>query len=291
VFGLPLAGARSALFPFVQLSPALRLGLWADVLASPRAIGLVSASERQLMRQYVRAAVPNDELVGIGIERSPQHAYPRHQQDPADNLVEDDGPAADGEDDAPPSPLERRGVPFRRRHRLYGSFALYGGRLDPDNGCQEMLDYFDSYAATDGASLALVLMGVKMMRVGDAPYLRQAGVLPDRDRMVAYEAADVTIAPASSDLLAESVLESFAVGTPVLASARNAAAVEHCSKANAGLYYANRDEFVECLTLLAGEPSLRHRLGENGRRYVDEHYRWDGVVMRLERMLGRIRSR
>ena len=45
-------------------------------------------------------------------------------------------------------------------------------------------------------------MGVKMMRVGDAPYLRQAGVLPDRERMVAYEAADVTIAPASSDLLA-----------------------------------------------------------------------------------------
>ena len=289
VFGLPLASSRSVLFPYVQLTPALRLGLWADVLASPRAIGLVSAAERPLMRRFVRAAVSNEELVGIGIERSPQHSYPRHQQDPADDLVDDDGPAADAEEQE--SPLAGRGIPFRRRHRLYGSFALYGGRIEPDNGCQEMLDYFDSYAAANQDPLSLVLMGVKMMRVAEAPYLLQAGVLPDRERMVAYEAADVTIAPASADLLAESVLESFAVGTPVLASARNAAAVEHCSKANAGLYYENRDEFVECLTLLANNHSLREKLGNNGRRYIEEHYRWDGVVTRLERLLGRIRGR
>ena len=93
-------------------------------------------------------------------------------------------------------------------------------------------------------------MGVKMMKVPDEPYIRLAGVLPDRERMVGYEAADVTIAPASDDLLAQPLLESLAVGTPVLASARNDAAVEHCRRANAGLYYANREEFVEALRLL-----------------------------------------
>ena len=277
VFGLPMVSARSILFPYLQLSPTLRLGLWAEVLASARAIGLVSAAERSLMRDYVRAGVTNEEVVGIGIERSPGHAYPRHQQDPADDQVSDDGPAPDGDGSAE-SPLEGRGIPFRRRHRLYDSFALYGGRVEADNGCQEMLDYFDTYATAEPDPLSLVLMGVKMMRVGDAPYLRQAGVLPDRDRMVAYEAAEVTLAPATSDLLAEAVLESFAVGTPVLASARNAAAVEHCSKANAGLYYENREEFVECLKRLASDAPLRQKLGNNGRRYIEEHYRWDGVV-------------
>src|SRR5262249_30868200 len=138
--------------------------------------------------------------------------------------------------------LNDRGIPFRRRHRLYGSIVLYGGRIEPDNGCEEMLEYFDAYAAHDDET-ALVLMGVKMMKVPDEPYVRQAGVLPERERMVAYEAADVTIAPGSDDPLALSVLESFAVGTPVLASARNAAAVEHCRRSGAGLYYANREEF------------------------------------------------
>jgi glycosyltransferase involved in cell wall biosynthesis len=290
VFGVPLAQGRSVLFPYLQLGPTLRLSLWRDVLTAPRALGLLSASERPLLRDYIGAAVAHDELVGIGIERSPQQSYPRHQQDPSDTLVDEDEAPAEAEEATEP-PLEGRGVPFRRRHRLYGALALYGGRLEPDNGCQEMLDYFDTYASSPDATLGLVLMGVKMMRVADAPYLRQAGVLPDRERMVAYEAADVTIAPASSDLLAESVLESFAVGTPVVASARNAAAVEHCSKANAGLYYENRDEFVECLRLLATDASLRQKLGENGQRYIEQHYRWDAVVARLEHVLGQGRAK
>jgi glycosyltransferase involved in cell wall biosynthesis len=289
VFGLPLATERSVLFPCVELTPTLRFGLWPDTLSSARAIGWISAAERRLVRNYLRTTIAHEELVGIGIERSPQRSYPRHQQDPADDLVDEDGPATDDDDNTPA--FEDDGVPFRRRHRLYESFALYGGRVEADNGSQEMLDYFEGYAASTENPLQLVLMGMKMMRVREAPAIRLAGMLPDRERMVAFEATDVTIAPASSDLLAESVLESFAVGTPVLASARNEAAVEHCCKANAGLYYGTREEFVECLQLLTNDHALRETLGENGRKYVDEHYRWDAVVARLERLLGRIRSR
>src|SRR4030095_8849239 len=130
-----------------------------------------------------------------------------------------------------------------------------------------MLQYFDNYASSNGDTL-LVLMGVKMMKVPEEPYVRQAGVLPDRERMGAYEAGDVTIAPGSDDPLALSVLESFAVGTPVLACARNAAAVEHCRRAGAGLYYANRQEFVEALRTLMSRNKLREQLGESGRQYV-----------------------
>jgi glycosyltransferase involved in cell wall biosynthesis len=153
-----------------------------------------------------------------------------------------------------------------------------------------MLDYFDSYAAADGDT-SLVLMGIKMMRVPDEPYLRQAGVLPDRDRMIAYEAADVTLVPGSDDPLAQTVLESFAVGTPVLASARNDAAVEHCRRANGGLYYANRNEFVEGLRMLMTRSKLREQLGESGRQYVRQHYRWDAVLGRFERLVMTVRNR
>jgi glycosyltransferase involved in cell wall biosynthesis len=181
-------------------------------------------------------------------------------------------------------------VPFRRRHRLYGNFALYGGRVEPDNGCEEMLEYYDAYAAGNGDT-SLVLMGVKMMKVPEEPYIRMAGVLPDRERMVAYEAADVTIAPASDDLLAQPLLESLAVGTPVLASARNEAAVEHCRRANAGLYYASREEFVEALRTITTNHRLREKLGENGRQYVRQHYRWEAVLGRFDRLVGKVRAR
>jgi glycosyltransferase involved in cell wall biosynthesis len=106
--------------------------------------------------------------------------------------------------------------------------------------------------------------------------------------MTAYEAASVTIAPASDDLLSQSLLESLAVGTPVLANAGNEAAVEHCRRANAGLYYSSRGEFVGALAELQAS-RLRERMGENGRRYIKHHHQWDAVLGRFERLIGRVR--
>ena len=291
VHGIAVAPERSVLFPCLRPGPVLRFGLWRDLIASAKAIGLVSGAERKLLHSYIGALPPHEELVGVGIDPSHRQAYPRHQQDPADEPVAEDD-TNDGADDNvdPDDDRADRGIPFRRRHRLYGSMALYGGRIEPDNGCEEMLEYFDAYAANDGET-ALVLMGVKMMKVPDEPYVRQAGVLPDRERMVAYEAADVTIAPGSDDPLALSVLESFAVGTPVLACARNAAAVEHCRRSGAGLYYATRQEFVEALRMLMTRHKLREQLGESGRQYVRQYYRWDAVLGRLERLVTLVRAR
>jgi glycosyltransferase involved in cell wall biosynthesis len=293
VHGIHVAPERSILFPHLELRPTLRFGLWEEILSAPRAVGFMSASERRLARGYVRAAPQYEETVGIGIDPPPQQTYPRHQQDPADTHVLDDERlpmSRQDEDASEPAYLEGRGIPFRRRHRLYGRFALYGGRVEPGNGSEEMLEYFDSYAAAD-EDAQLVLMGAKMMKTPDERYLALPGVLPDRERMIAFEAADVTIAPAADDLLAQPVLESFAVGTPVLASARNDAAVEHCRRSGGGLYYANREEFVEALRVLLTNTRLRERLAESGRTYIQQHHRWDAVLGRFDRLIAKVKGR
>ena len=288
--GIEVAPDRSVLFPHLQVKPELRLGLFRHVLSTARGIGFLSGVERRLLRSYFRITPPQEEMVGIGIDPSPEQSYPRHQQDPADTVADEDAPPVEPESDAEIEYLAGRGIPFRRRHRLYGRLALYGGRVEPDNGSEEMLEYFDSFASGDGGT-ALVLMGVKMMKVPDERYIRMAGVLPERERMIAYEAADVTIAPAADDLLAQPLLESMAVGTPVLASASNEAAVEHCRRANAGLYYANREEFVEALRLVMTNDKLRERLGENGRSYIRQHFRWEAVLGRFDRLIAKVRAR
>lgn len=292
VHGLAAAPDRSVIFPYLRLDPALRLSIWNEVLGSARGIGYVSAAERRLTRGFLRLFPATEEIVGVGVDMPGQQAYPRHQQDPADTLSEgdEDGAPPPLDTAAAPEYLAGRGIPFRRRHRLYGSFALYGGRIEQDNGSEEMLEYFDSFAAANGDT-SLVIMGVKLMKVPDEPYIRMAGIVPDRERMTAYEAAEVTLAPDPDDLLAQSVLESLAVGTPVLASARNDAAVEHCRRANGGLYYATREEFVEALRLMMANTRLRERLGENGRQYIRQHHQWDAVVGRFERLMMRVRGR
>jgi len=66
--------------------------------------------------------------------------------------------------------------------------------------------------------------------------------------------------------------------------------VEHCVKSHGGLFYANRDEFVECLKLMMGEPALRATMGRNGREYVRQNYRWDVVLAKYERVFSTLRN-
>lgn len=289
VHGVPVAPDRTVLFPYVQLRPELRYGIWRDIASAVSALGFFSETERHLLRRYVGVDGPPDEVVGLGIDPPHRQAYPRHQQNPADAIEPDSDPAAAADETGEASLLSRAGLPFRRRHRLYGQLAFFGGRIEPDSGCEELLEYFDTYAADDGET-ALVLMGVKLMSVPDEPYLRMPGMLPDRERMAAYEAADVVIAPLPHDLLAQPVLESFAVGTPVLANARNDAAVEHCRRANAGLYYGSREEFVDALRMILRDSQVREGLSENGRLYVRQHFRWEAVLGRFERLIGTLRT-
>lgn len=287
--GLGVAPERSVLFPCALPDSSLRLYVCQDALSMAAATGYCSAAERRLVRAHARRPPRAEEIVGVGVEAVPEAHYPRLQQDaPEPDEAVGSAGTADVED-APLSHLSGRGVLFRRRHRLHGPYVLYGGVVEPDNGTEELIEYFDSYAGQNGETL-LVLMGVKLMMMPAEPWLRLAGVLPGRDRMAALEAADVTVAPDPFDVAGEQVLESLAVGTPVLASARSPAAVEHCRRSNGGLYYANREEFVEALRLLMTNERMRGALGRNGRRYVQQHYRWEAVLARFERLVARLRS-
>jgi glycosyltransferase involved in cell wall biosynthesis len=187
------------------------------------------------------------------------------------------------------SHLLARGAVFRRRHRLYGPFVLYGGRVDPGKGCEELIQYFSEYTAA-GGDASLVLMGVKLMSLPEDPSIRFAGLLSDRERLQALEAATVVACPSPFESLSLLALEALSAGTPILANARSAVLVEHCLRSNGGLYYADRDEFVECLKLLMGDEALRTVLGANGREYIRRNYRWDVVLGKYERIFAKVRN-
>jgi hypothetical protein len=76
----------------------------------------------------------------------------------------------------------------------------------------------------------------------------------------------------------------------VLANARSEVLVEHCRRSHAGLFYANRWEFVEALKLLMKDARLRAEMGRNGKAYVNQHYRWNTVLAKYERLFSRLRG-
>ena len=288
VLGLEVAPARSVLVSTAHDEPAIRLDIFKSVFSRPAAICYLTDSERRFVQEHFPDRPLLEEVLGVGVDIPQQQPYPRLPPPP-----EADAPTQSEEGDETikefPSHLLARGTVFRRRHRLYGPIVLYGGRIDPGKGCEELIEYFSSYAR-EGGEGTLVLMGAKLMSLPEEPFINFAGLLTDQERLQALEAATVVVCPSPYESLSLLALEAMSVGTPVLVNARSEVLVEHCVRSNGGLYYADRDEFVECLKLLVGDSRIRAALGQNGRDYVRRAYRWDVVLGGYERMFAKVRN-
>jgi glycosyltransferase involved in cell wall biosynthesis len=297
VLGLQIDPARSVLVPTAHDEPAIRLGIFKEVFSQPAGLIYNTDAERRFVRSNFHIRAITEEVVGIGVDipRTTDESEVSapggdEQTRPVDVLEDPEGDVVFNEE----SPhfrthLANKGETFRRRHRLHGAFALYGGRIDAGKGCEELIEYFSTYVK-EGGQGTLVLMGVKMMPIPDEPFIRFAGQLPDQERSHAVEAATVVVVPSPFESLSIIALEAFAAGTPVLVNARSEVLVDHCRQSNAGLYYASRDEFVECLTILMSDERLRRDMGRNGREYVRRNYRWDIVLQKYERTFSRVRG-
>ena len=292
VLGLDVAPQRSILVSTAHDEPAIRLGIFKDVFAKPAAVAYLTESERRFVHDLFPDRPLLEEVIGVGVDLPQHQPYPRMPAVPEEGTAADTSDPGDENEPAPrefASHILARGAVFRRRHRLHGPIALYGGRIDPGKGVEELLHYFSEYVK-DGGDATLVLMGVKLMSLPEEPYVRFAGMLSDREKLQALEAATVVVCPSPYESLSLLALEALSVGTPVLGNARSAVVVEHCVHSNGGLYYADGDEFVECLKLLVADDRLRAALGRNGRDYVRKNYRWDVVLGKYERLFAKIRN-
>ena len=296
VTGLEVNPGRSILVSTAHDEPAIYLDIFKDVFTKPAAIFYLTDAEREFVQQQFPDRPLLEELVGVGIDIPQQQPYPRMperiDEEPAAGA--DAADATDAEEPVEsardfPSHLTARGAVFRRRHRLHGQFALYGGRIDPGKGCEELFEYFATYVK-EGGDATLALMGAKLMALPEDPSVRFAGMLSESERVQALEAATIVICPSPYESLSLLALEAMAVGTPVLVNARSEVLVEHCTRSNGGLWYADRDEFVECMKLLFSDARLRASMGRNGRDYVRRNYRWDVVLGKYERVFAKVRN-
>jgi glycosyltransferase involved in cell wall biosynthesis len=298
VLGIQIDPARSILIPAAHDEPPIHLNIYREVFRMPKAIGYLTEPERKFVIERFERTAAIEETVGCGVDLPPHHAYPRPAEQPSTPGEPGQAPdtaQVEGDDTTPgesarfPSHVSSRGASFKRRHRIHGPFALYGGRIDPGKGCEELIEYFGAYAS-DGGEGSLVLMGLKLMPLPEEPFINFAGMLSEQERLQALEAATVVVCPSPYESLSLIALESLAVGTPILCNARSDVLVDHCLRSNGGLFYRNRDEFVESMKLLVADPRLRAALGRSGREYVRRNYRWDVVLGKFDRMIARVRQ-
>jgi glycosyltransferase involved in cell wall biosynthesis len=278
VLGLGLDPARSILVPTAHDEPAIHLGIYREMFAAATAVAFNTEVEKHFLKTTFEMRPIAEETVGCGVDLLQDDPLQAHEE------PEDEEEAHK----ALPPHLRARGTQFRRRHRLHGQFLLYGGRIDAGKGCEELIEYFTSYKE-QGGDATLALMGVKLMQLPEVPWVKFAGLLSERERLQALEAATIVVVPSPFESLSLLALEAMAVGTPVLCNARAEVLVDHCHKSNAGLYYADRDEFVECAKLLLADDRLRDRMGRNGKEYIRRNYRWDVIMSKYDRLIAALK--
>jgi glycosyltransferase involved in cell wall biosynthesis len=111
------------------------------------------------------------------------------------------------------------------------------------------------------------------------------GTITDAQRASGQAAATACLQPSAMESFSRTVLESFLLGTPVIANGASAVVRWHCDRSGAGLTYSNRYEFAECVRLAQTDPELMDQIGKNGPPYVEEHFTWPAVLDRAERSI------
>jgi glycosyltransferase involved in cell wall biosynthesis len=253
-WGLRAAPERSVLVPTTHDEPPLAFSIYREVFERARAFAFLTPAEQELVRARFGTGDRPAAVAGMGVE-----------------------PAEPGDVAA-----------FRVRHGLAGPYALYAGRIDAGKGCAAMVDHHERYRRGRTGAAELVLVGRLAMPEPRQEGMRYLGFLSEEDKATAMAGATAVVCPSPYESLSIVLLESLALGTPGLVNAGSAVLKEHCLRSNAGLFYADGDEYAEALDVLVRQEGLRASLGANGRRYVDAEYRWSAVLDRWRALLAAV---
>ena len=250
VLGLRIAPGRSILVPTAHDEPAIHLDLYKEVFTLPAAIAYNTEVERRFLETHFSIRAVAEETVGCGVDLPHGRQEPRRPTRTTGPIDELD--IADAKDDDQPLPAAhlraRRDVPAaapaaRRLRALRRPHRPGQGLRGADRVLQLLrarrrrrvagADGREADAVAGGALGPVRRPALGARTSGGARRARRSSSCPRPTRACRC----------SRSRPSPSARRSWPTrGREVL--------VDHCVRSNAGLFYADRDEFVEALRLL-----------------------------------------
>lgn len=250
--------APAVLHPAAHDEPALQLPVFDRVLTAADGLVFQTESERELVQRRVPVASHLQLLLGLGV------------------------------DDPDSRPTSGTSGSARAVVRPDDPYVVCLGRIDRHKGVHLLVDLFSAYKERHPGPLRLVLAGP----VVDPPATRSdidiVGPVSEDDKWDLLAGALALVSPSPWEAFSLAVAESWSARTPVLVHAGCAATVEHCRRSGGGLSFAGFGEFEVAIERLCADADWRRSLGERGRAYVDERFRWPEVIDRYARFLERV---
>jgi glycosyltransferase involved in cell wall biosynthesis len=254
-YGARFAPSKAVLIPTAEREASLGLSIFPPVFRGVRAIMYNSFEERAMITALSANAHVPGVIVGIG------------SQIPA---------TVDGER-------------ARRKFGLHNPFIIYVGRIDANKGCDVLFRQFIEYSDRSSRPLDLVLVGTPVLAIPSHPHIKHLGFVEDQDKFDTIAGAELLVMPSPYESLSMVALEAWALGRPVLASARCDVLVGQCLRSNAGLYYEDAREFAAALDRILADPALADTLGRNGRAFFTRNYSWPVIERKYMDMFEQLR--
>jgi len=252
-YGIMEVGTKSLIAPFAENDPALDLSTTQEIFNKIGGIIYSTPEERRLILSKVNFKEDEKfwDLIGFGIER----------------------PASCDEEDESEK----------------GDYIMYLGRIDGSKGCYTLIEYYQRAARELSTMPDLVLAGFQGIDVPKHDKIKNIGFVSEERKFKMLKNSKFLIMPSPYESLSIVTLEAMACGTPVLVNGECSVLKGHCKRSNAGLWYNDFDEFMECSKLLASNDELREQMGRNGEKYVNENYNWMDLKRKYSNLLEKIK--
>src|SRR5687768_15086347 len=238
-FGLPLVADRAILVPTAEEDPLIWVDIVDRLFLLPAGYMFLTPEEAALVQGRASQPLPPSCVIGCGVEPMPPHTINT-------NL------AALGVSDP---------------------FILYLGRIEPNKGCDTLLEYFDKYLDSGGTRVQLVMAGFPNMPIPEHPLIKCLGVVDEPVRQALLAKARLLLVPSPYESLSMVLLEAWNQGLPALVNGRCAVLHGQVLRANGGLSYRYAGDFAASLAYLLAHPDVAEQLGRQGLAYVEQEYR------------------
>ena len=243
VRGMCKVREKAIFIPTVHDEYAIYFRIFDDIFNSPRAIIFLTEEEQAFTHYLFRNSSIPSNIIGLGIETPDK-----------------------------PDPSA-----FKAKYGL-DEYILYTGRIDRSKNCPELFNYFIEYKKRNPTGLKFVLMGKEFAEIPKHPDIISLGFVNEEDKHNGMAGAKLFVMPSIYESLSIVVLESMALGVPVVINGKCHVVKGHCLKSNAGLYYNDYYEFEGCINYLTSHDDIYSIMSQNSKNYIRTNYHWDDII-------------
>ncbi len=180
---------------------------------------------------------------------------------------------------------------FRKKYNINSPYIIYAGRKDEAKNINTLIKYFDEYRKRNKDSrqnIKLVLIGGGEINIPDSikDDVYDLGFVDIQDKYDACAGALCLCQPSKNESFSIVIMESWLCKRPVLVHNQCNVTSNFVKESNAGLYFDNYFEFEGCINYYIDNPQVAAKMGEAGRQYVLDNFKWDVIMKKFLEFLN-----